>query len=765
MIRVGVTAVAAVLLDLAMMAPAAHADVVDELLDQALAPLVDAATNGLDWEALGAPSAWNAFFDSAHWEAAFADLGWPGGGDASALDAAAWFDQNVYTPLHTGIENWIHSSTPTPLLDGLNQLSEAVGLGPMVADGADGTAQHVDGYAGGWLFGDGGAGYDSTTAQVAGGGGGAAGLLGNGGIGGAGGAGAGGGAGGAGGVLLGVGGAGGAGGDASGATGGVGGAGGQAAGLLFGIGGAGGHGGSGADGSHGGDGGDGTGLLGSGGHGGDGGDSGVGGPATGLPALGGAGGNGSTLGTHGAVGHFGADPTRGPVDPAALASTGGWITNADGQVVILHGLNEVYKLAPYEPSAIGFGDDDAAFLADNGFNVVRLGVIWAGVEPQPGIFDDAYLSSIAQTVQILHNHGITAILDMHQDDYSGMFAGEGAPDWAAQDGVLPNLDFGFLLNGLLNPASNHAWDAFWSNSPAPDQAGLLNHYALMWEHVADYFKGNPGVAGYGIMNEPAAGFQTLSSLFSPHFGTQELTPFYNQVDAAIRAVDPHTPVFFEPEVINGIAFPISLGTVDDPNTVFSFHNYLGYVGPLTGVAVNNAMAYASTHGIPTFMSEFGSGADLDTIGATMGAADQNFIGWTEWEYSDRGDITTTGGGHGWLVHDPAVAPTGDNVDAAKLGLLAEPYPQLVSGTPTSWSVVDGALHFSFSTVMANGSGSFAAGSITTISVPALAYPDGYDVFVSGGHVVSAADAAELAIASDSGAATVSVVVSPAAATG
>ncbi|MGB3522111.1 MAG: PGRS repeat-containing protein, partial [Mycobacterium sp.] len=205
MIRVGVTAVAAVLLDLAMMAPAAHADVVDELLDQALAPLVDAATNGLDWEALGAPSAWNAFFDSAHWEAAFADLGWPGGGDASALDAAAWFDQNVYTPLHTGIENWIHSSTPTPLLDGLNQLSEAAGLGPMVADGADGTAQHVDGYAGGWLFGDGGAGYDSTTAQVAGGGGGAAGLLGNGGIGGAGGAGAGGGAGGAGGVLLGVG--------------------------------------------------------------------------------------------------------------------------------------------------------------------------------------------------------------------------------------------------------------------------------------------------------------------------------------------------------------------------------------------------------------------------------------------------------------------------------------------------------------------------------------------------------------------------------
>mgnify|MGYP000340680103 CR=1 FL=1 len=51
-------------------------------------------------------------------------------------------------------------------------------------------------------------------------------------------------------------------------------------------------------------------------------------------------------------------------------------------------------------------------LAANGFNVVRLGVIWAGVEPQPGVYDAAYVDSIRQTVDMLAAHGIYTIIDM-----------------------------------------------------------------------------------------------------------------------------------------------------------------------------------------------------------------------------------------------------------------------------------------------------------------------------------------------------------------
>jgi endoglycosylceramidase len=90
----------------------------------------------------------------------------------------------------------------------------------------------------------------------------------------------------------------------------------------------------------------------------------------------------------------------------------------------------VYKVAPYEPSASGFSNDDAAFLAANGFNAVRVGVIWAELEPEPGVFNTAYLDSIEQTVQTLGNNGIYSILDFHQDLYSSTLGGEGAPDWA-----------------------------------------------------------------------------------------------------------------------------------------------------------------------------------------------------------------------------------------------------------------------------------------------------------------------------------------------
>src|SRR5207302_10644392 len=110
-----------------------------------------------------------------------------------------------------------------------------------------------------------------------------------------------------------------------------------------------------------------------------------------------------------------------------LRQTGRWVTDATGRVTVLHGLNQVYKVAPYTPSTGGFGDDDAAFLAANGFDAIRLGVIWAAVEPRPGQYDDAYLDSIATSVHTLAAHGIVSLLDFHQDLYNEKFQGEGAP--------------------------------------------------------------------------------------------------------------------------------------------------------------------------------------------------------------------------------------------------------------------------------------------------------------------------------------------------
>jgi len=66
----------------------------------------------------------------------------------------------------------------------------------------------------------------------------------------------------------------------------------------------------------------------------------------------------------------------------------------------------------------------------------------------------------------------------------------------------------------------------------------------------------------------------------------------------------------------------------------------------------------------------------------------------------------------------------------------------------------------WSTRRAGGPGRFDAGSRSTLAVPPFVYRHGYDVRVTGAHVVSRPDAATLVVVEDAGAAAVSVVVRP-----
>src|SRR5205085_8209759 len=128
----------------------------------------------------------------------------------------------------------------------------------------------------------------------------------------------------------------------------------------------------------------------------------------------------------------------------SIGHNGRWFTDASGRVVIFHGVNMVMKVPPYQPSAMGFGDDDAALLAHEGFNTVRLGLILKGLEPKPGVFNDAYLNAYLATVRTLGAHGIKVLVDFHQDLFNERFSGEGLPDWMVQDDGLPAVpDGGF----------------------------------------------------------------------------------------------------------------------------------------------------------------------------------------------------------------------------------------------------------------------------------------------------------------------------------
>src|SRR4051812_6345376 len=59
--------------------------------------------------------------------------------------------------------------------------------------------------------------------------------------------------------------------------------------------------------------------------------------------------------------------------PGLISHDGRWLTDSQGRVVLLHGVNMVAKDLR-TPDQRGFGADDAQWLQDNGFDAVRLGL-------------------------------------------------------------------------------------------------------------------------------------------------------------------------------------------------------------------------------------------------------------------------------------------------------------------------------------------------------------------------------------------------------
>ena len=441
-----------------------------------------------------------------------------------------------------------------------------------------------------------------------------------------------------------------------------------------------------------------------------------------------------------------------PAQKTPLGHQGRWITDKKGRVVVLHGFNMVYKRPPYHPIHAGFGKDDAKFLARNGFNTIRLGVIYAGVEPEPGKYDDGYLATIAKTQKLLARHGIYSMLDFHQDMYNERFEGEGWPEWAViDDGMPAEPKNGFPANYLTMPALNRAYDHFWANDPGPNGVGLVDSYAQAWKHVAGRFRSMPGSMGYDIINEPWPGSvypSCISTEGCPEFDSGPLTEFTLKVIKAIRESDKRNLAWYEPLLTFDFGAKTSHGDPEDPRAGFSFHIYClpGAFGSGTGddcetfeeLPLENADARSDRTKDALMLSEFGATDDLATLERVSRLADEHMVGWQEWHYCACDEPTSQAAPEVQaVVIDPKKPPRGDNLKREKLRALSRPYPQVIAGTPVEWNFDPDEHSFAltYKTAKVSGRGSFRRG-VTDVFVPKLHYPDGYRVALKGAKAVS-----------------------------
>lgn len=188
----------------------------------------------------------------------------------------------------------------------------------------------------------------------------------------------------------------------------------------------------------------------------------------------------------------------------SMTTKGSRFIDAQGRQVILHGISMVCK-----DKEKGYIDDwtqtDFLKLKQWGFNVIRLGIIWDGIEPSPGQFNGQYVDNVQKMIRLADQFGLYVILDMHQDLYSSLYA-DGAPAWAT---LTDNHEYArtdlWSDAYLFDRAVQTAFDHFWNNTPASDGVGLQDHYVSAWRFVVERLRDEPNLIGYDMMNEPFIG--------------------------------------------------------------------------------------------------------------------------------------------------------------------------------------------------------------------------------------------------------------------
>ena len=198
-------------------------------------------------------------------------------------------------------------------------------------------------------------------------------------------------------------------------------------------------------------------------------------------------------------------PARHVAEPAVLRVVGRHFVGPDDRVVLLRGVNlgGDGKLPPFPTP-----DDPVLLdrLTELGFNAIRLPFIWEAYEPEPGLYDEAYLARLVAVAARAWTRGLYVIVDVHQDGFARTLCygcGAGFPLWAVSPRATPHpSDHGrrckrWPLLELIDPGVYRSFADFYA-----DAYGVRTRYLAMLRRVAEAFATVPGVVGYDPLNEP-----------------------------------------------------------------------------------------------------------------------------------------------------------------------------------------------------------------------------------------------------------------------
>ncbi len=304
-----------------------------------------------------------------------------------------------------------------------------------------------------------------------------------------------------------------------------------------------------------------------------------------------------------------------------------WMTPADSsglgdEYSILQKLDSRFGIATEQSLVQGYRQSwttlrDLDNIKALGLNVVRVPVWWGDFyaltalgQDNPAMRSDAF-TLLDWLVNAASTRGIYTIIDMH-----GVFGGQSTS----------------ASTGMRNK------NAYWADKTAQLATGE------MWKAIAAHYKGNAGVAGYDLLNEPMG---------APN--TQAVWGALNTLYHDIRAADPNHILFME-----GTFGSWNWSMLPPPskygwtNVVYEMHEYQWSKQNPDGVqaGADNQCADAKAHkmwNVPPYVGEFNAfGTGTPAWKHVIGAFDKAGVNWTSWSYK----ATHGGGVDSWGLYNP-----------------------------------------------------------------------------------------------------------------
>jgi hypothetical protein len=339
-------------------------------------------------------------------------------------------------------------------------------------------------------------------------------------------------------------------------------------------------------------------------------------------------------------------------------------------------------------------DADFAEIAALGLDFVRLPVSWSAIEPAPGVIDAGYVAQVAGVVHAAERHGLRVVVDMHMDRYNARLApgneADGAPAWAT---LVPSS---CPLAPSPDDCTRAAWESFWTQRLVGGHS-LQAHYIQALLAISRRLRGDPGLAGLELMNNPSSGGES-----SPQFQTSQLWPFYRRVIAALRSDGESAPLWIDRAASSELSDTETLGLPNgrsgDRNLVLAPHDYVGVFSkpdwPAGGVArlagwYRDALREAATQRMALVVGEWGAQAGGiwdEMLSAKLGLENADGVGSSFWMWKQRP------GFYNWNLVKP---DGGLRPDTNRAQLLSAPYPRAVPGRMVSCAYAGGRLTVQF----------------------------------------------------------------------